>query len=87
MGERTGSLADLDDNDLVRARRQPGAGLERLRRRLGDSEEWIFDEGIFATAVRTVGEEFVDGVLATPYDGSMAADRASPRSRRGGSTI
>src|SRR4029453_876218 len=30
----------------------------------------------FATAVRTVGEEFVDGVLATPYDESIAADRA-----------
>ena len=70
------AFADLDDNDLVRARRQPGAGLERLRRRLSDRDEWIFDEDIFATAVRTVGEEFVDGVLATPYDGSMAADRA-----------
>jgi dGTPase len=70
------AFADLDDNDLVRARRQPGAGLERLRRRLSDRDEWIFDEDIFATAVGTVGEEFVDGVLATPYDGSMAADRA-----------
>ena len=70
------AFADLDDNDLVRARRQPGAGLERLRRRLSDRDEWIFDEDIFANAVGTVGEEFVDGVLATPYDGSMAADRA-----------
>ena len=60
----------------MRARRQPGAGLERLRRRLSDRDEWIFDEDIFANAVGTVGEEFVDGVLATPYDGSMAADRA-----------
>ena len=24
----------------------------------------------------TVGEEFVEGVLASPYDGSMTADRA-----------
>ena len=70
------AFADLDDSDLVRAGRQPGAGLERLRRRLKSREGWIFDEDIFATAVRTVGEEFVDGVLATPYDGSMAADRA-----------
>ena len=38
--------------------------------------DWIFDEDVFATAIRTVGDEFVDGVLATPYDGSMAADRA-----------
>jgi dGTPase len=70
------AFADLDDSDLVRARRRPGAGLERLRRRLSDRDGWIFEEDIFATAVRTVGEEFVDGVLATPYDGSMAADRA-----------
>jgi dGTPase len=69
-------FADLDDGDLVRADRQPGAGLERLRRRLRSRDGWIFDEDIFATAVRTVGEEFVDGVLATPYDGSMAADGA-----------
>jgi dGTPase len=70
------AFADLDNSDLVRAGRRPGAGLERLRRLLKRSEVWIFDEDIFAAAVGTVGEEFVDGVLATPYDGSMAADRA-----------
>jgi dGTPase len=70
------SFADLDSTDLERAGRRPGAGLERLRRHLRSRDDWIFDEDIFATAVRTVGEEFVDGVLATPYDGSMAADRA-----------
>ena len=69
-------LADLDDDELERARRQPGAGLERLRRRLQSGDGWIFDEDLFSAAVRTVGDEFVDGVLATPYDGSMAADRA-----------
>jgi dGTPase len=69
-------FVDLDESDLVRARRRPGAGLERLRRRLKRTDGWIFDEETFATAVQTVGEEFVDGVLATPYDGSMAADRA-----------
>jgi dGTPase len=35
----------------------------------------MFDE-VSSAAIRTVGDEFVDGVLATPYDGSMAADRA-----------
>jgi dGTPase len=70
------SFADVSEIDLERARRQPGAGLERLRRRLKSRDSWIFDEDTFATAVQTVGEEFVDGVLATPYDGSMAADRA-----------
>lgn len=69
-------FADLGDDDLSQARRRPGAGLERLRRRLQRRDSWIFDEEIFATAVRSVGEEFVDGVLATPYDGSMASDRA-----------
>jgi dGTPase len=70
------NFADLDDGDLERARRRPGAGLERLRRQLNTGDGWIFDEYTFATAVRKIGEEFVDGVLATPYDGSMAADRA-----------
>ena len=61
---------------LVRAGRQPGAGLERLRRNLRTRDGWIFDEATFAAAVATVGDEFVDGVLAVPYDGSMQADRA-----------
>ena len=69
-------FADLDEASLVDARRQPGAGLEWLRRHLQSRDDWIFDEDVFATAIRTVGDEFVDGVLATPYDGSMAADRA-----------
>jgi dGTPase len=70
-------LAALDDEALVRAGRQPGAGLERLRRRLASHDKWIFDEDVFAAAVGRVGDEFVDGVLARPYDGSMAADRAA----------
>ena len=73
---RRAAYADLDDGDLMRARRRPGAGLERLRRELKIRDGWIFDEDTFATAVQKIGEEFVDGVLATPYDGSMAADRA-----------
>jgi len=74
--ERLG-FAGLDDAELARAHRRPGAGLERLRRRLRSRDAWIFDEDTFATAVATVGDEFVDGVLATPYDGSLAADRAT----------
>ncbi len=66
----------MDPRDLARADRQPGAGLERLRRRLAARDDWMFDEDVFATAVDTVGEEFVEGVLASPYDGSMTADRA-----------
>jgi len=70
------SLAELDGHELAELGRQPGAGLERLRRRLRDKDGWCFDETLFGEAVLRVGEEFVDGVLATPYDSSMAADRA-----------
>jgi dGTPase len=70
-------LAAMEDSELVRADRQPGTGLERLRRRLATRDAWIFDEDTFAAAVASVGEEFVDGVLARPYDGSMVADRAA----------
>ena len=30
---------------------RPGAGLERLRRRLATRDAWMFDEDIFAAAV------------------------------------
>jgi dGTPase len=75
LGERE-VLAALDLRSLAAAGRRPGAGLERLRRRLQSRDGWVFDEDLFAAAVLMVGEEFVDGVLATPYDGSMVADRA-----------
>lgn len=69
-------FAQLSDQDLARSGRTPGAGLERLRRRLLAKDDWQFDEEAFGDAVLTVAEEFVDGVLAAPYDGSMNADRA-----------
>ena len=69
-------FASLDAAGLAALVRTPGAGLERLRRRLLAKDAWMFDEETFADAVLTVGEEFVDGVLATPYDGSMSSDRA-----------
>lgn len=56
--------------------REPGIGLETLRRRLATRDSWIFDEDSFRDAVLRVGEEFVEGVLGIPYDGSMSADRA-----------
>jgi dGTPase len=75
MADRAG-FAARDGRELAGLGQTPGAGLERLRRRLAGKDDWIFTEEHFADAVRTVGEEFVDGVLAVPYDGSMAADRA-----------
>jgi dGTPase len=70
------ALAELAPDRLLALGRRPGAGLERLRRRLRDKDGWVFAEGLFVDAVLRVGEEFVDGVLASPYDSSMAADRA-----------
>jgi dGTPase len=75
LAERS-ALASLDTRRLAAAGRSPGAGLERLRRRLQGRDGWIFEEETFAAAVLSVAAEFVDGVLATPSDGSMAADRA-----------
>ncbi len=69
-------FAELSDEHLARSGRKPGAGLERLRRNLQSRDDWIFDEARFSDAVATVGDEFVDGVLAAPYDGSMQSDRA-----------
>ena len=66
----------LPEARLVELGRMPGAGLERLRRRLADRDGWMYDEQEFAAAVASVGDEFVDGVLAAPHDGSMIADRA-----------
>lgn len=70
------TFAAVESQRLVELGRMPGAGLERLRRRLLERDGWMFDEDKYAAAVAVVGDEFVDGVLATPYDGSMIADRA-----------
>ncbi len=75
QGERQ-RLAELADDELAAMGRWPGSGLEQLRRRLRAKDGWVFDEDLFWAAVRLVGEEFVDGILAAPYDGSMMADRA-----------
>ncbi len=71
-----GELAALGEDELRARARQPGTGLERLRRRLVAKDSWVFSEDAFAAAVAAIGEEFVEGVLAVPHDGSMAADRA-----------
>ena len=70
------TFAELSETRLIEMARTPGAGLERLRRRLAQRDAWMFDQDTFAAAVAGVGDEFVDGVLARPYDGSMVGDRA-----------
>jgi dGTPase len=54
----------------------PGADLERLRRRLAAKDGWVYDDDAFAAAVDRVRDELVDGLLASAFDGSMAAERA-----------
>ncbi|MHA6625385.1 deoxyguanosinetriphosphate triphosphohydrolase family protein [Pseudonocardia sichuanensis] len=67
------ALAAADPSALGPLR--PGADLERLRRRLHAKDAWAFDDEFFAAAVAVVREEVVDGLLALPFDGSMAAER------------
>jgi dGTPase len=54
----------------------PGSALERLRRRMAARDDWIFDTDAFAEAVARVRAELADGLLLTPFDGSMTAERA-----------
>jgi dGTPase len=53
----------------------PGSDLERLRRRLRDKDAWAYDDDAFAAAVTRVRDDLVDGLLAVPFDGSMAGER------------
>ncbi|MCH6167722.1 deoxyguanosinetriphosphate triphosphohydrolase family protein [Pseudonocardia alaniniphila] len=55
---------------------RPGAALERLRRRLENKDGWAYDAEAFAAAVERVRTELADGLLASSFDGSMAAERA-----------
>ena len=61
------------------AGRRPGYSLERLRRRLHRRGRWIVDDDAFAAAVARVRAELVDGLLATPFDGSVEAEQAVGR--------
>jgi len=56
--------------------RQPGMALEQLRRRLRARDGWIFDDDTFGVAVGRVATDLVDGLLAVPFDSSIAAERA-----------
>jgi dGTPase len=50
--------------------------LEQLRRRLRARDGWIFDDDTFGVAVGRVATDLVDGLLAIPFDSSIAAERA-----------
>ena len=69
-------LRTLDDEALAARGAPPGSALEGLRRKLGRSDPWIADDDAFADAVDVVADDLVDGLLATPFDGSIASERA-----------
>lgn len=79
-GEFRAWLADTQDwaampqDRLNRLWRQPGAGLERMRRNAAEKDGWVYDDDVFREAVEVIGRELVDGVLVMPYDGSRSAD-------------
>lgn len=72
-------FAALDNATLAGQSRRPGRSLEQLRRRLHRRDSWIVDDEAFVAAVATVRAELVDGLLATPFDGSIDAEQAVAR--------
>lgn len=68
--------ATLTERTLPAQDRRPGLALERLRRHLRDRDGWIFDDEAFAVAVGRVATDLLDGLLAVPFDSSIAAERA-----------
>lgn len=71
--------ASFDDAELEPLRqswREPGASLELLWRRLQQKDSWIADREAFRQAVAKVGTDLGDELLATPYDGGIASERA-----------
>jgi dGTPase len=69
-------LLGLDDEAILQRSAPPGSALESLRRRLRASDPWIADDDVFREAVGVVADDLVDGLLASPFDGSIAAERA-----------
>ena len=69
-------FAQMSKRELRSSDRRPGHALELLRRRMLGKDEWIFDDEAFAVAVGRVGTDLVDGLLAVPFDSSLAAERA-----------
>jgi dGTPase len=53
---------------------RPGSAIESLRLQLRRKDSWMADDEAFAAAVEKVRAELVDGLLATPFDGSLEAE-------------
>ncbi|WP_350347865.1 dGTP triphosphohydrolase [Agromyces sp. G08B096] len=74
--EGAADLRSLDDEALLLRSAPPGSALEGLRRKLRRSDPWVADDDAFAEAVDVVADDLVDGLLAIPFDGSIASERA-----------
>ena len=68
-------LRGVEPGLLVGRSAAPGSALEALRRKLHSSDPWIADDEAFRTAVGVVADDLVDGLLASPFDGSIASER------------
>jgi dGTPase len=69
------ALASLDDASLETSLRTPGHSLELAWRRTSEKDRWIADEDAFREAVIRVQDGLVEGLLAIPFDGGVAAER------------
>src|SRR5690606_12010835 len=74
--EHATEFRELDDGQLLQRHARPGSALELLRRKLRRDDPWVADDDSFMAAIREVSEDLVDGLLATDFDGSVAAERA-----------
>jgi dGTPase len=70
------ALAELPRPTLESSVRTPGYSLELAWRSVQQKDAWIADEDAFREAVLRVNVGLVEGLLATPYDGGIASDRA-----------
>ena len=69
------SLAGLDLAVLEASPRTPGYSLELAWRRTHEKDRWIAHEDAFRDAVLRVQDGLVEGLLAIPFDGGIAAER------------
>ncbi|MGB3375182.1 MAG: dNTP triphosphohydrolase [Microbacterium sp.] len=72
-------LRAADVAALAADTRTPGHSLELLWRRLKDKDAWIADPDAFSAAVAKVAAEVIDGLVAEPFDGSLASERTLAR--------
>ncbi|MGF3056202.1 deoxyguanosinetriphosphate triphosphohydrolase family protein [Microbacterium sp. YY-01] len=72
-------LRTADEETLAVNTRAPGHSLELLWRHLHRKDSWIADPDAFSDAVTKVASEVVDGLIAEPFDGSLASERGLAR--------